>query len=711
MTSYYNDRTRDIPSWEDLQQDDEDVVDISEYQYASRDHILFCVDASRSMQTPHPDQETPDGLIRGKSALHQVLEAVVKIQRSKVITGPADSVGVLLWNVNPATAPKSASGNYKPGTLVYQSLRTINAEEIKRILKLVERANGQYEEQHEDDSTPTVEPEALVEAFPPCAEGEQLNIADVLVTCNFLFRDAGTKLAGNKRVFLVTDQDQPPGASSNREPARTVYGDLMTYGITINTYFVDRPDHRFNPTLYWNDILNREDNDGAPGDDDPPDIDGLAQLADVMNDLVIRHAPKRKQFSIPLKFGGKDGEIEIGVSGYSLVSSQGKGQPKYVRMRGQQVEEVLTKTEYTSAETGAILREEEIGQAFQFGNESTVKNVLEPNWWETNAFEQEQQALADEAIRLDQERREREDDEDESMKEREKDLRTKAVAVDGAHPKVVARTRLQFTSSEVAELRSLGLPTGIKILGFQSPQNLKFDENIRHSFFLYPDESTYSGSTRTFAALLKSCLKYNRHALALCRFKRNSTPEFAVLIPQEETFTKEGGQDRPPGFHVIILPYRDDIRGAPKNMTDNLSATERQAQLMSNIVKRLRIKAGHYRSEVYPNPSLAYHYAQIQALAFEEDFDPSTATDLDKTVPKYRGMHKAAGDFMKEWNMSIREDERAVESLTMAHKRSTAVEIDEDDLADVAGAFAKGELTKVISVFYPPFIPVVSLVV
>jgi len=34
---------------------------------------------------------------------------------------------------------------------------------------------------------------------------------------------------------------------------------------------------------------------------------------------------------------------------YALVSAQGKGQPKYVRMRGQTVEEVLTKTEYTSA--------------------------------------------------------------------------------------------------------------------------------------------------------------------------------------------------------------------------------------------------------------------------------------------------------------------------------------------------------------------------
>jgi len=82
-----------------------------------------------------------------------------------------------------------------------------------------------------------------------------------------------------------------------------------------------------------------------------------------MNDLVIKQAPKRVQFSIPLKIGGRNGDIEIGVSGwaclsewlarligrYALVSEQGKGQPKYVRMRGQTVEEVVTRSEYTSA--------------------------------------------------------------------------------------------------------------------------------------------------------------------------------------------------------------------------------------------------------------------------------------------------------------------------------------------------------------------------
>lgn len=47
-------------------------------------------------------------------------------------------------------------------------------------------------------------------------------------------------------------------------------------------------------------------------------------------------------------------------------------------------------------------------------------------------------------------------------------------------------------------------------------------------------------------------------------------PEMAVLIPQEEEVTEGGGQDMPPGFHVIVLPFVDDIRAPPKVMTENL---------------------------------------------------------------------------------------------------------------------------------------------
>ena len=62
----------------------------------------------------------------------------------------------------------------------------INAEEIKRIVKLIEQARDEHDALDEGGSQPAV----IGENFPPCQKGDELNIADVLVTCNFLFRDA-----------------------------------------------------------------------------------------------------------------------------------------------------------------------------------------------------------------------------------------------------------------------------------------------------------------------------------------------------------------------------------------------------------------------------------------------------------------------------------------------------------------------------------------
>jgi len=121
--------------------------------------------------------------------------------------------------------------------------------------------------------------------------------------------------------------------------------------------------------------------------------------------------------------------------------------------------------------------------------------------------------IADEVLKRDEERRRRRDEgekEDEAMEAEP----TAAVAED-VKPRVVAKTRvslikatlddqltgqLRFTDSEVAEMKSMGVPpresdimivliSEIKILGFQSADLLQIDENIKHSYFIYPDEN------------------------------------------------------------------------------------------------------------------------------------------------------------------------------------------------------------------------------
>lgn len=55
----------------------------------------------------------------------------------------------------------------------------------------METANEQYLAQQDDDEgTSAIQPEILGETFPACGKDKELNIAEVLVTCNFIFRDA-----------------------------------------------------------------------------------------------------------------------------------------------------------------------------------------------------------------------------------------------------------------------------------------------------------------------------------------------------------------------------------------------------------------------------------------------------------------------------------------------------------------------------------------
>jgi ATP-dependent DNA helicase 2 subunit 1 len=113
----------------------------------------------------------------------------------------------------------------------------------------------------------------------------------------------------------------------------------------------------------------------------------------------------------------------------------------------------------------------------------------------------------------------------------------------------------------VRALRTLDLEPGLKLLGFKSRSELAFEDNIRHSYFIYPDEDTYAGSRRTFVALLSTMVKKGKIGLVRALTRRNATPSFCALLPQEEG---EGeGWTEPSGFHLIPLPFADDIRAAP----------------------------------------------------------------------------------------------------------------------------------------------------
>jgi hypothetical protein len=94
---------------------------------------------------------------------------------------------------------------------------------------------------------------------------------------------------------------------------------------------------------------------------------------------------------------------------------------------------------------------------------------------------------------------------------------------------------------------------------------------VRSPYFLYPDEATVKGSTLAASCLLTTLLNENK--IGLARFVRTSSsaPSLLALIPQKEVISKEGIQTAPPGFHAVVLPFRDDIRELPHiNLTQTV---------------------------------------------------------------------------------------------------------------------------------------------
>ena len=67
---------------------------------------------------------------------------------------------------------------------------------------------------------------------------------------------------------------------------------------------------------------------------------------------------------------------------------------------------------------------------------------------------------------------------------------------------------------------------------------------------------TYSGSKRTFTALLRTMLKKKKLGLVLSVTRRNATPQFCALLPQVSTESPLPRPAFPQCAHVVV---HDDI--------------------------------------------------------------------------------------------------------------------------------------------------------
>lgn len=574
--------------WNRVDDDDDDELQDTSLFEGKRDVILFAIDCSESMHEMHDDPLYEDAQT---SHVLTALEAAIQVQKKKVIVGPNDAVGIMFFNTTRSNESISQGVEIKAGNFLHQPIETINAPKVQELIQLVEAARA--------------DPNYLRETFPPL-QGNRVAMGDVFTSCNWIMRDGAPKTA-TKRVFLVTDEDNPhPGTGKDRltVAARTTLIDLVQAGIVVEPFFISTDEKPFDVSKFYTSILLAtnivEDDESEPGV--LPEAISITRIEDLLDQMKFREIPKRALFSVPFELAEN---FLIGVKGYGLVTVQKKGAYKYFVDLGDRMELAESRTVWLQ-QNGKEVPKDELLSGMGLGEAVQGKDLVDENGGVTRV--------------------------------------------------TAAGSKTFYTADELMSFRTLGLEPKIKLLGFKDPDTLAFEDNVKHSYFIYPDEMSYSGSKRTFSALLRTMVKKKKIGLVLAMMRRNATPVFCAMLPQAEQRSEEGAQTEPPGFHLIPLPFADDMRAVPEQFLNSETASEDLVKKAAPFVGKLAVKGG-YTPDSYPNPALEFHNAQLQASAFREEFDPESFEDL--SLPKYDMIHKRAGALMRQWKEALLEDEAA----------------------------------------------------
>ncbi|GFY74650.1 hypothetical protein TNIN_366211 [Trichonephila inaurata madagascariensis] len=200
--------------------------------------------------------------------------------------------------------------------------------------------------------------------------------------------------------------------------------------------------------------------------------------------------------------------------------------------------------------------------------------------------------------------------------------------------------KIYVTDDEAKQIRHFDSP-GLLLMGFKPKSYLKAHYHLKPSLFLYPDEKSIEGSTRLCFALLIQCQK--RESMPICRLisRNNDPPKFVALLPQEEQVDNRGVQIVPPGFHVVYLPFMEDIRSVKINSKHNPS--DALIEKSKEIIKKLQFA---YHPESFENPVLQKHWRNIEALALNRDAPEEI---IDYTLPTKDVIEKRAGRLIDEF--------------------------------------------------------------
>ncbi|KAL1967711.1 hypothetical protein VTN77DRAFT_2968 [Rasamsonia byssochlamydoides] len=341
---------------EDDAVEEEEELDDTGYK-AVNDAVLFAIEVSESMLTPRPTADSKKG--GPESPTKAAIKCAYHLMQQRIISNPRDMMGVLFFGTEASKfydEHENSRGDLSyPHCYLFTDLDIPAAEDVKKLRALAE----------DDEETTKV----LVPAK------ERVSMANVLFCANQIFTSKASNFL-SRRLFIVTDNDNPHGDDRSMRSAATVRAkDLYDLGVIIELFPISKPDYEFDRTKFYDDIIYKT----SPADPEAPSFDpastqtpsvggdGITLLNSLLSSISSKSVPRRALFSnIPLEIGPG---FKISVTGYLIFKRQEPARSCYIWLGGEKPEIAKGVTTQIAEDTARTVEKWEIRKAYKFGGE------------------------------------------------------------------------------------------------------------------------------------------------------------------------------------------------------------------------------------------------------------------------------------------------------------------------------------------------------
>jgi ATP-dependent DNA helicase 2 subunit 1 len=493
---------------------------------------------------------------KGESHLLNCLKVALEVMKTKIIAQDHSSIGITFFGTR-----EKDSNETNEGLFCLLPLAPPSAERIRKL-------KGFIEDMHEFDRM--IGSQLPSKKFTP--------LKQALWCCSQSFATKDMKKSDFRRIWLFTNDDNPNSHSIMEQKAIvTVARDCFQAGIEISLWHLNPKNELFNPRIFYFQILVA-DSTKQTGDDDEMEssIDNrmLSGGYDGFDSLMA--SIRRKEFR-KRRLGSTAMSLFSSGTGVRRNSNNGEGEMEAVQGSIQQHIAIHI------YKTVQIVKKPPHSWLNAVNNEPLKSST---NYFNSSTGE----VLANEQI---------------------------DTYVDvGGHRVSVAKEEMKLLrkSNNIEGV-------GIRILYFIPKDSFKDEMNVETPYFLYPDEKRVKGSSSLFESLLRECDR--KKVLPVIRFNltASSLGRIAVLLPQLEVIDENDGcQVVPPGFHVIYLPFAEDIRFNPILETPTApSLSDKVDEVVSKIIQEMSFPDDFAYSKEIENPALKAYYSVLQAIALNED--------------------------------------------------------------------------------------------